>query len=147
MNAVPTAYTEFGQTLAFTERTLTAVLRDHLAQRDVEPETWYALKLVAQGGPQAARTSLVRGLEGSPRLDAESTHALLAQLAADGLIVGDDAVDLTEEGRIFFEGLRDHVLGATVNLLGQFDLRDIETTVRTCRAITRRAQEQAESAA
>ena len=91
--------------------------------------------------------SLVRDLEGSPRLDAESTRALLAQLAADGLIAGDDAVDLTEEGRVFFEGLRDHVLGATVNLLGQFDLRDIETTVRTCRAITRRAQEQAESAA
>jgi hypothetical protein len=147
MNAIPTAYLEFGQTLAFTDRTLTAVLRDHLAQQGVGPETWYALKLVSQGGSDVARTSIVRDLEGSPRLDGDSTQALLAQLTSDGLIAGDDAVHLTEEGRVFFESLRDHVLGATVNLLGQFDLSDVETTVRTCKAIMRRAQEQAESAA
>ena len=94
-----------------------------------------------------ARSSLVRDLEGSPRLDAESTHALLDQLATKGLITGEDAVDLTEEGRVFFESLRDHVLGATVTLLDQFDLRDVEITVRTCKAITQRAQEEAESAA
>jgi hypothetical protein len=145
MNAIPTAYTEFGQTLAFTERTLTAVLRDHLAQRDVEPETWYALKLVAQGGCHVNRSSLLRDLEGSPRLDRESASALLAQLATDGQIAGDEAIDLTEEGRAFFESLRDHVLGATVNLLGQFDLKDVETTVRTCKAIMLRAQEETES--
>ncbi len=147
MNALPAAYMEFGQTLAFTERTLTAVLRKHLAQRDVEPETWYALKLVATGGPHADRTSLVRDLEGSRGLDADSTRALLAQLAADGLIAGDDAVDLTEEGAALFESLREHVLGATADLLGQLDLSDVETTVRTCKAITRRAQEEVESAA
>jgi hypothetical protein len=147
MNALPSAYTEFGQTLAFTERTLTAVLRNHLAQRGVEPETWYALKLVAQGDPHVARSSLVRDLEGSPRLDRDTTDALLTQLAADGLVAGDDAVQLTEEGRVFFESLRDHVLGATVNLLGQFDLNDVETTVRTCKAIMRRAREEAESSA
>jgi len=143
MNTVPPALAEFGQTLAFTERTLTKVLRDHLAQRDVEPETWYALKLVAQGEPHVDRRSLVEDLVGSPRLDADSTSALLAQLESDGLIAGDDVIDLTEEGRAFFESLRDHVVGATVNLLGQFDLHDIETTVRTCKAITRRAQEEA----
>lgn len=147
MDPVPSAYAEFGQTLAFAERTLTAVLRDHLAQRDVEPETWYALKLVAQGGPHVARSALVRDLEGSPRLDTGSAHALVDQLANNGLITGDDAVDLTEEGGVFFERLRDHVLGATVTLLGQFDLRDVEITVRTCKAITQRAKEEAESAA
>ena len=138
MNAVPAAYAEFGQTLAFTERTMTVVLRDHLAQRDVEPETWYALKLVAVGGPHVARSSLVRDLEGSRGSDEESTRALLARLAVEGLIAGDETVDLTEEGRVMFESLRDHVLGATVDLLGQFDLRDVETTVRTLKAITRR---------
>jgi hypothetical protein len=147
MNSIPAAYAEFGQTLAFTERTLTTVLRDHLAQRGVEPETWYALKLISQGGPDVARTSVVRDLEGSPRLDADSTHALLAQFASDGLIAGEDAVRLTGEGMVFFESLRDHVLGATVNLLSQFDLNDLETTVRTCKAIMGRAQEEAESAA
>src|SRR5258708_3956494 len=125
---VPAAYAEFGQTLAYTERTMTSVLRDHLAQRDVEPETWYALKLVATGGPHVARSSLVRDLEGSRGLDGDSTRTLLTQLAIDGLITGDDAVDLTEEGTALFESLRDHVLGATVDLLSQFELGDVETT-------------------
>ena len=49
--STPTA--TFGQTLAFAERTLTAVLRRHLAERDVEPETWYALQLIAVNGPGA----------------------------------------------------------------------------------------------
>jgi DNA-binding MarR family transcriptional regulator len=147
MNAIPDVYAEFGQTLAFTERTLTSVLRSHLAQRGIEPETWYALKLVAAGGPHIARSSLLRDLEGSRGLNPESTRALLARLAIEGLIVGDDAVDLTEEGAALFESLREHVLGATVKLLGQFDQRDIETTVRTLKAITRRTAEETESAA
>jgi hypothetical protein len=116
---------------------------------NLAPEQLEALLpiLTRQRKPDVARSSLVRDLEGSPRLDADSTHALLAQLASDGLIAGDDAVHLTEDGRVFFESLRDHVLGATVNLLGQFDVSDVETTVRTCKAIMQRAQEEAESAA
>jgi len=140
-------YAEFGQTLAFTERTLTVVLRKHLAQRSVEPETWYALKLVAVGGPHIARSSLLRDLEGSRGLDADSTRVLLDRLATEGLIAGRDSVDLTESGRKLFESLREHVLGATAELLGEFDLRDVETTVRTLKAITQRTVDQAESAA
>jgi hypothetical protein len=147
MTAVPAAYADFGQTLAFTERTMSAVLRRHLAQRNVEPETWYALKLVAVGGPRVARRSLVRDLEGSRGLDAESIRTLLTRLAVDGLIAGDDAVNLTEQGMVFFEALREHVLRATVNLLGKFDLSDVETTVRTLRAITQSTLDEAESAA
>ena len=148
MNAIPTAYAEFGQTLAFTERTLTAVLRNHLAQRDVEPETWYALKLIAVGGPKVARSSLVRDLAGrAGYMDADSANALLARLAVDGLITGEDAVDLTEAGTDLFEDLRGYVLGATVELLDRFDLSDIETTVRTLKAITQCSQEDAASAA
>jgi hypothetical protein len=139
MSTVPTVYAEFGQTLAFTERTMTTVLRQHLAQRDVEPETWYALKLTAVGGPHIARTALVRDLEGSRGLDPDSVRALLARLAAEGLLAGDDVVDLTKTGTILYENLRDHVLGATAGLLGGFDLRDIETTVRTLKAITKGA--------
>jgi DNA-binding MarR family transcriptional regulator len=146
MDPLPTAYMEFGQTLAFTERTMTAVLRAHLAQRDVEPETCYALKLIATNGPRLAGSALIRDLEGSRGMDADSIGALLAQLAADGLIEGDDTVDLTEAGVALFKSLRDHVVGATVQLLGQFDVRDVETTVRTLKAIRSRAQQEARSA-
>jgi hypothetical protein len=139
MSASPPIYGQFGQALAFAERTLTARLRARLAERDVEPETWYTLQLIARGGPGLDRESLSRDLEGSPNLDAESTRELLARLEADGLIAGTSQLDLTVEGKAFHSSLREFIAGPTAELLGQFELEDIETTVRTLRAITERA--------
>jgi DNA-binding MarR family transcriptional regulator len=136
MSTTPPIYGQFGQALAFAERTLTTVLRDHLAERDTEPETWYALQLIATRGPALARDKLSSVLEGSPNLDADSTHALLARLQADGLIDGGAHVDLTTEGAALHRSLREYVLRPTIELLGQFELEDIETTVRTLQAIT-----------
>jgi DNA-binding MarR family transcriptional regulator len=129
----------FGRTLAFAERTLTAVLRQHLAERDTTPETWYALQLIAADGPGLAREALSRDLEGSPTLDADSTRELLARLEAGGLIRGGAELDLTAEGDSLYRSLRDYVAIPTARLLGQFDAADIETTVRTLQAITERA--------
>jgi DNA-binding MarR family transcriptional regulator len=137
----PTSFGQFGQTLAFAERTLTTVLRRHLAEREIAPETWYALKLIASGGPRLDRQALIADLEGSPALDATSTRALLAQLEADGLIRGDAQVDLTAEGHVLFEDLREYVSRPAAELLGQFDVADIDTTVRTLQAITEHAAE------
>lgn len=141
--APPPVFGQFGRTLAFAERALTAQLREHLAQRDTTPETWYALSLIGTGGPGLARDELSRDLEGSPRLDAGSTRELLAGLEADGLICGDTRVDLTAEGQARYQSLREYISGPTIRLLGQFDLADIETTVRTMQAITRRVEEEA----
>ena len=47
MPTPPALFGQFGQTLAFAERALSAVLRRHLAERQTEPETWYALQLIA----------------------------------------------------------------------------------------------------
>ena len=141
MTTPPAVYGQFGQTLAFAERTLTATLREHLAKRDTQPETWYALRLIAARGPGRDRDALSRDLEGSPNLDADSTHALLARLEADGLIRGDAEVDLTDEGQARYHSLREYIAGPTTRLLSQFDLDDIETTVRTLRGITERAKD------
>ena len=138
MSTAPPIYGQFGQALAFAERTMTTVLRDHLAQRDIEPETWYALQLIATRGPALARDELSSVLEGSPNLDADSTHELLAALQADRLIDGDARVDLTPEGAALHRSLREYVLRPTIELLSQFELEDIETTVRTLQAITER---------
>ena len=143
----PEVYGQFGQALGFAERTLTAILREHLAKRDTEPETWYALQLIATRGPAYSRDALSDALEGSPNLDADSTRELLARLEADGLIRGDTAVDLTEEGTALHQSLREYIGGRTAQLLGQFDLGDIETTVRTLQAITARATEEQASRA
>ena len=129
----------FGQTLAFAERTLTAVLRQHLAERQTTPETWYALQLIATRGPGLDREALSQDLASSRSLNADSTRELLARLEAEGLIRGDAEVDLTAEGESLHRSLREYIAGPTAQLLGQFDADDIATTVRTLQAITERA--------
>ncbi len=141
----PNSFGKFGMTLAFAERTLTEVLRRHLAEREITPETWYALKLIATRGPALSREVLSADLAGSPTLNADSTRQLLAQLDVDGLIRGEAEVELTAEGQRFFEDLSEYVSRATSALLSQFDIDDIDTTVRTLEAITQRAAELAVS--
>jgi hypothetical protein len=147
MTTPPAVYGQFGQALAFAERTLTGILQEHLAERGIQPETWYALQLIATRGPRLSRQALSHDLEGSPNLDADSTRELLARLEADGLIHGDAYLDLTAEGQALHRSLREYVAGPTARLLGQFDLRDIETTVRTVQAITERAIEESAATA
>src|SRR6195256_7095891 len=136
------AFAQFGQPLAFAERSLTAGLRRHLAERQTTPETWYALQLVATRGPGLDREALSRDLEGSPALNADSTRELLARLETEGLIRGDAQVDLTAEGAALHRSLREYIGGPTVRLLGQFDPNDVETTMRTLQAIADRAAEE-----
>jgi DNA-binding MarR family transcriptional regulator len=134
--APPAVFGQFGQTLAFAERALTATLREHLAQRDTRPETWYALRLIASRGPGLSRQELSQDLAGSPTLDADSTRELLARLEAQGLIRGDTHIDLTAGGQARYDSLREYIAGPTTRLLGQLDIHDIETTVRTLQAVT-----------
>ena len=147
MTTPPAVFGQFGQALAFAERNRTANLREHLARRGIKPETWYALQLLATRGPGLARDELCRLLEGSRNLDAKSTQELLARLEAEGLIRGDTEVDLTVEGKAMHQSLREYIAGPTIRLLGQFDIQDIETTVRTMQAITRLAEEESSSPA
>ena len=147
MTTPPAVYGQFGQALAFSERTMSAVLHDHLAQRGIEPGTWYALKLIASRRPELSRQELRRDLEESQNVATDSVAGLLSRLEAEGLIHGDTSVDLTAQGEARYESLREYVGGPTVRLLSQFDLGDIETTVRTLQAITRRAADEAAAAA
>jgi Mn-dependent DtxR family transcriptional regulator len=142
MTTTPDSFGQFGQTLAFAERALTAVLRQHLAERQTTPETWYALQLIATRGPRLAHEALSRDLEGSRTLNADSTRELLARLEAEGLIRGDAELDLTPDGEALHRSLRESIAGPRNQLLSQFDVDDIETTVRTLQAITERATEQ-----
>jgi DNA-binding MarR family transcriptional regulator len=147
MTTPPAVYGQFGQALAFSERTMSAVLHDHLAQGGIEPGTWYALKLIATRGPGLSRQNLRRDLEESQNVATASVAGLASRLEAEGLIHGDTSVDLTAQGKARYESLREYVGGPTVRLLSQFDLGDIETTVRTLQAITRRAADEAATSA
>ena len=138
---------QFGTTLAFAERALTATLREHLAKRGIVPETWYTLKLVGTRGPGIPRAELSGDLAGSRSLDSASADELLARLEAEGLIRGDERVDLTAAGEALYRSLSEYVTGSAAQLLSQFDVCDIETTVRTLQAITKQAAEEAAAAA
>jgi DNA-binding MarR family transcriptional regulator len=138
---------QFGTALAFAERTLTTTLRAHLAKRGIVPETWYALKLVGTRGPGIARAELSGDLAGSRSLDSASADELLARLEAEGLIRGGERVDLTAAGEALYRSLSEYVTGSAAELLGQFDLSDVETTIRTLQAITKRAAAEAAAAA
>ena len=139
MTTAPTVYTQFGYTLALAERSLTAVLQDHLAERGVRPETWYALQLLTVRGPVLEREVLAADLASSRALNPDSTRALLARLEGEGLIRGDREIELTDDGRALHRSLREYVAIPRDRLLSQFDVEDIETTVRTLRAIAERA--------
>jgi DNA-binding MarR family transcriptional regulator len=141
MTTPPAVFGQFGQALAFAEQTLTVALREHLAQRGTKPETWYALQLIATRGPGLSRQALSQQLERSRNLNADSTRELLARLEAEGLIRGGTNVDLTAQGEELHRSLREYVAGPATRLLSQFDIHDIETTVRTLQAITKRAAE------
>jgi hypothetical protein len=140
MTAPPAAYGQFGRALGLAERTLTANLRAHLAERDTEPEAWYALQLIATRGPGLAREELI-GLLETPHFDDEAVRALLARLELDGLVLGDAQLDLTDAGTALHASLREYIAGPTIELLSQFDVSDIETTVRTLDAVRARAAE------
>ena len=140
MTTPPPVYSQFGQALGLAERTLSANLRAHLAERDIEPETWYALQLIATRGPGLVRQELTAVLE-SPTYDADSVRRLLTRLEVDGLISGDVRVDLTDDGKALHSSLRESIVRPTVELLSEFDVSDIETTVRTLKAVTERAEE------
>lgn len=146
MTTPPAVFGQFGQALAFAEQTLTVALREHLAQRGTRPETWYALQLIATRGPGLSRQALSQQLERSQNLNAGSTRELLARLEAEGLIRGGAHVDLTAQGEALHRSLREYVAGPAARLLSQFDLHDIETTVRTLQAITKRAAEASSTA-
>src|SRR5215813_6776988 len=94
MATTPAAFSRFGYTLAFAERTLSAVLHDHLAERGTDPGTWYALQLIAMRGDGLDRAALTADLANSRTLDAGSASELLSRLEADGLIRGGSEIAL-----------------------------------------------------
>jgi hypothetical protein len=138
MSDTPAIYGQFGQVLGLAERTLSAILRDHLAQRNTVPEAWYTLRLLTTRGPGYPRDDLTHLLV-SPGFDADAGRALLAGLEVDGLIRGGAGLDLTPAGEALYQSLREYISSLSVQLLSQFDVHDIETTVRTLQAITAKA--------
>lgn len=139
MSTAPDTFSRFGYTLALAERTLSGVLQRHLAERGVVPETWYTLQVLATRGPELERGALSAELAGSRGLNAETTRELLARVASEGLIEGDETVRMTEQGRALHRSLSEYIAIPRQRLLSAFDPDDVMTTIRTLEAIAQRA--------
>lgn len=139
-------YGQFGQTLALAEATLHNILERHLAARGITPERWYALKLTAQAEP-IARAAVIDGLAAGGKVKPADAGPLLRGLQDDGLVMGSDLLSLTEAGHGYFTELRQYVIAPTIQLLSQFELADIQTTLRTLREIAAQANKELASAA
>ena len=128
----------FGQTVAFAQRALTAVLTDHLAEAGTVPQTWYTLNTIATRGPAVERDALLAEVAQAPGAAGDE---LLDRLAAEGLIRTDNgSVSLTADGEVRHGELRTSIAGLTAKVLSPFPLDDIERTTRTLRAVTERAE-------
>jgi len=134
-------YGQFGQTLAFAEATLNRVLEGHLAARGTTPDRWYVLKLTAQAEP-IARAAVIDSLAAGGKVQPADAEPLLRRLEEDGLLEGGDSLCLTEAGRSYFVELREYVVTPTIRLLSQFEVADVETTIRTLREITAQARQE-----
>lgn len=134
-------YGQFGQTLAFAHATLNKILETHLAARGTSPDRWYALKLTAQAEP-IARAAVLDGLAAGGKVLPLDAEPMLRALEAERLLEGGDVLSLTDAGRNHFAELRQYVSTPTIRLLGQFELADLVTTIRTLREITARAGEE-----
>src|SRR5690349_12878064 len=82
---------------------------------------------------------LVANLAAGGKVQPADAESLLRALQADGLIEGGYLLSLTASGRNHYAELRQYVTAPTIRLLEQFELDDIETTIRTLREITARA--------
>ena len=85
---------------------------------------------------RAEREPLTADLEGSRTLGAGLPRELLARLESEGLIRGDEEIELTADGEPLYRDLREYIAEPTARLLGRLDPDDVDTTVRTLQAIT-----------
>ena len=76
------------------------------------------------------------------------SERILAELLQMGLayrykgLDGKFTHDLTDEGEALHRSLREYIAGPRNQLLSQFDVDDVQTTIRTLQAITARAEQE-----
>jgi DNA-binding MarR family transcriptional regulator len=131
-----------GTTIAFAQRELTALLHGFLAEQGAQPGTWYALKALSIRGPELPADAFRHELAQAPAVGPDAAGAVIDGLVAEGLIAvrADGTVAATAEGEAAFERLRESVDALTVEIQSPVDRADLETTIRTLGAVTKRAE-------
>src|SRR4051812_26752374 len=128
----------FGTTVALAQQALTRRLHAVLAELDIEPARYYALRVVARQGAVTS-AALDDQLAQAP-VSADSASEAPAALVADRLLALDgDTVALTPAGAEALGGLSERLGALTRELLGPLDPEDVAVTIRTLQEATARA--------
>ena len=115
----------FGTAMALAERNLRGPLLRILAEENLGPGAWFTLNALGLRGPIPAAT--VKELLGTNGYDGPGVDALLARLAADGLVEVGEQVRLTPAGAERYRALRDRIGKVTGRVFSLFDATRVET--------------------
>ena len=117
----------FGTAMALAERNLRGPLIQILTEEDLEPGAWFTLNALGLRG--ATPTTTVKALLSTNGYDDASVDALLARLAAGGLIEdSDELLRLTAAGVERYASVSDRIGTATRRVFSLFDATRVETT-------------------
>ncbi|TCN38908.1 hypothetical protein EV644_108303 [Kribbella orskensis] len=115
----------FGTAMALAERNLRGPLIRILTEEDLEPGAWFTLNALGLRG--GTPTTTVKELLFTSGYDDRSVDALLARLAADGLLEdGDEQLSLTPAGAERFASLSDRIGTVTGRVFSLFDATQVE---------------------
>ena len=116
----------FGTAMALAERNLRGPLIQILTEEDLEPGAWFTLNALGLRG--ATPTTTVKALLSTNGYDDASVDALLARLAAGGLIEdSDELLRLTAAGVERYASVSDRIGAATRRVFSLFDATQVET--------------------
>ena len=116
----------FGTAMALAERNLRGPLIRILTEEDLEPGAWFTLNALGLRG--AIPTTTVQELLSTSGYDHPSADALLARLAAVGLIEDSDGLlRLTPSGAERYTCVSDRIGAATGRVFSLFDATQVET--------------------
>jgi DNA-binding MarR family transcriptional regulator len=116
----------FGTAMALAERNLRGPLTRILTEEDLEPGAWFTLNALGLRG--ATQTTTVKELLSTSGYDHPRADALLARLAAVGLIEdSDELLRLTPAGAERYASVRDRIGTATARVFSLFDATRVET--------------------
>ena len=116
----------FGTAMALAERNLRGPLTRILTEEDLEPGAWFTLNALGLRGTTPTRT--VKDLLSTSGYDGPRADALLARLAAVGLIEdGDELLRLTAAGAERYASVIDRIGTVTRRVFSLFDAARVET--------------------
>jgi DNA-binding MarR family transcriptional regulator len=127
------------QVIGQAESALGAILSPLLARTGTTFNQWLVLTVTAASGSAIDRDQLIARITGARKIDAHQVETALFELAADGLVLDEPRVGLSEAGQDRYREIRSALDDVTDRLFGNFPPEDLATAGRVLAIVTTRA--------